>query len=316
MNVADYETTARRDAVPGRLSFTPTMEETSAIPDSAGSTSSRSDGSDYDPTPKAPYSSHRHISNRRCFMSKPIHPLSFPTRASRETYFATTPSPFSEIEASITLTDSHGYSDISGSIDYGDISENFESENHIQSSAATETFKCGLCDRFLSQRSPWSSRRIVKSGDMPITGVLSCRHVFHADCLDQTTPKTRKNDPPCPLCVKPEEENLNLPFTKLRIGLPRLRPFSEDGSSSRHWGCTQVGDCVEGALHAPSKNTLLLLNRNRMKKNLSLKGKSTKEITDKIRKSDSYSSQLFSGRLVEGGVVGCSKTGAGPSMRS
>ncbi|KAL2553255.1 uncharacterized protein Fot_06874 [Forsythia ovata] len=94
-------------------------------------------------------------------------------------------------------------------------------------------FRCGLCERFLSQISPWSSRRIVKSGDMPVAGVISCSHVFHAECLEQTTSKVCKNDPPCPICIRVEEENSpdQRVFSKLRNSFPRLKRFCEDGSS-------------------------------------------------------------------------------------
>ncbi|KAJ6349432.1 hypothetical protein OIU77_006920 [Salix suchowensis] len=37
---------------------------------------------------------------------------------------------------------------------------------------------------------------------MPTAGVLPCSHVFHAECLEQVTPKTQIHDPPCPSCLK------------------------------------------------------------------------------------------------------------------
>jgi hypothetical protein len=100
----------------------------------------------------------------------------------------------------------------------------------------------------------------------------------------------------------------------VRSGFPRLRPFCEDGPS-RPWGCAQVGDCVEGAFHAPPRNTMLLLNRNRIKKNLSLKSNPSKEFPGKLRKSGPYSSQQLSGKSVDQGADGCSRTTAGPSTK-
>ncbi|KAM0953875.1 putative transcription factor C2H2 family [Dioscorea sansibarensis] len=66
--------------------------------------------------------------------------------------------------------------------------------------------KCGICDRFLWQKSPWSSSRIVKSGDLPVTGVLPCGHVFHAECLEETTPKAQVHEPPCAVCLKGDND--------------------------------------------------------------------------------------------------------------
>ncbi|CAK9136323.1 unnamed protein product [Ilex paraguariensis] len=297
ISVDDYGT-SRRGL--GPLSFSPTMEGTSAAQDSRGSTSSRSDSSGYEPMVKS-HSPNRHFSSRRCFMSKPVHPVCFPSEAPTREASDTTAIGLSEFDATTPHREKNRLSSASGSIEFKDVSESFESDLFGQSCNPSDVFTCGLCKRFLSQRSPWSSRRIVRSGDMPIAGVLSCCHVFHAECLEQTTPKTCKNDPPCPLCLISEGERspeLRV-ISKLGNVIPMHKPFSEDGPS-RPWGCAQVGDCVEGALRAPPRNYMLLLNRNRLKKNLSLKGHSGKEFPGKPRKSGSYLPQLFTGSVDQG----------------
>ncbi|OVA12190.1 zinc finger protein [Macleaya cordata] len=263
------------------------FQGTSAFPYSAGSTSSRSDGSEYEPMAKTHASSNRNFSSRCSFMSKPIHPISFSnqgrerdshlTIATGSSFNQPIPndnstrnsdlksvrnlaelqpiSGFSEVGSS-TQRETLRWSSASSSMDFTDVSEQLDTESVGPSyDNISEGFRCGLCERFLSQRSPWSSRRIVRNGDMPVTGVLSCCHVFHADCLEQTTPKMQKQDPPCPLCSRSEENNsVEQPLvSRLRNGLPRLRQFGEDGPSSKPWGCGQVGDCVEGALHIPSE---------------------------------------------------------------
>ncbi|KAM6571070.1 hypothetical protein CsatA_015150 [Cannabis sativa] len=308
----DFESAAaRRGMALGPPSFRPSVEGTSEIQDSGGSTSFRSDSSESEH--KSRSSSHRTFSGRRSFMSKPIHPLSFPRQGDFSDFTA---AGLPEFDAT-TQRDAQSWSSASSSIDFADVSETFESEISNRSYNLSDGVRCGLCEKFLTQRSPWSSRRIVRSGDMPVTGVLSCYHVFHAECLEQTTPKACKSDPPCPLCLKLEEENCpdKRSCSRSRAGSPRLRSYNEDGSS-RPWGCAQVGDCVEGALHVPTRNTMLLLNRNRIKKNLSLKGNSSKEFPGKLRKSGSYSSQQLSVRSIDHAAVGCSKSKvkAGPSM--
>ncbi|PIN13765.1 hypothetical protein CDL12_13597 [Handroanthus impetiginosus] len=307
----DYGT-SRRDVVLRPLSFSPTMEETSAARDSGGSTSSRSDSScEYESMIKS-HTSHR---NRRCFMSKAIHPLSFPSETPTRESTGISPSGLPDFDAITPQMDRHHSSSTSGSFDLTEIPDPLEYDLLSRSRSPADCSKCGLCERFLSQRSPWSSRRIIKSGDMPVAGVLYCRHVFHAECLEQTTPKARKNDPPCPICVKIEEENSpdQRVFSKLRYSFPRLKPFCEDGPS-KPWGCAQAGDCVEGALHTPTRNTLLSLNRSRFRKNLSLKGNPGREFPGKLRKSGSFSPQLLVGS-VEHGAAGSSKTTGGSNVK-
>lgn len=312
ITIDDYETQTRRDSVSTQFSFTPAIEGTSANPYSRGSTSSRSDGSESEPRVKSCMSSQHNFSSRLSFISKPIYPLSFPTQTSNREAIDSASTVLSEDDASTPQREAQRWS----SFDFADVSEPFESESFGHSYIPSDTFKCGLCERFLSQRSPWSSHRIVRSGDMPVVGVLSCCHVFHADCLEQTTPKTQKSDPACPICLRLQEENSpdQQVFSRLKNSFPRLIRQSCDDGQSRPWGCAQAGGCVEGASHVPPRNTMLLLNRNRVKKNLSLKGNSSKEFPGKLRKTGAYSLQLFGGKTVDP-VVGCSKTIASPSMR-
>ncbi|KAL6969616.1 hypothetical protein U1Q18_029326 [Sarracenia purpurea var. burkii] len=271
----------------GALNYS--SETPAAVHDREGSTSSRSDSSDFEPIAKAQLSCHRNFSSHRCFLSKPVHPLSLPSETpTREVSGGTTMiTGFSEFDAATLRREMHNLS--SDSIDFTDVTEPLESDSFSRSGNPSDVFKCGLCDRFLSQRSPWGSRRIVKSGNMPVAGVLSCRHVYHAECLEQTIPKTRKNNPPCPMCLKSEENSPEQQvFSKLRNVFPKLRPFSEDGPS-RPWDCTEAGDCIEGALNDPPRNSILSLNRNRGRKNLSAKGNSGKECRGKLRKIGSFS---------------------------
>ncbi|KAI4314142.1 hypothetical protein L6164_027078 [Bauhinia variegata] len=317
ISIDDYETPTRKGPSLGGISFATTKEGTSENPDSGGSTSSRSDSSESESTTKSRLSFQRNFSGRRSFISKPIHPLSFPDLTPTREAFNPTVAGFPELDVATPLRDAQRWSSANSSLDFADVSESFELETSARSYIPSDGFRCSLCERFLSQRSPWSSRRIVRSGDMPTTGVLSCRHVFHAECLEQITPKTRKNDPPCPLCARLEEENSpdQRGLLRFRNSFPRVKPHCEDGPS-RPWGCAQVSDCVEGALHAPPRNAMFLLNRDRIKKNLSLKGNLSKEFPGKLKRSGPYSSsQLFSGSSVDHEAVGCSNAMAGSSMK-
>ncbi|KAK7309806.1 hypothetical protein RJT34_06839 [Clitoria ternatea] len=321
ISIDDYETLSTK----GRVSFTPTKEAnwldiyvqgTSVNPNSGVSMSSQSESSESESTTKSHLSSHRNFSNHCSFISKPIHPMSFHGLTTTKDAFDPSVSDFTEYDNSTLLRDGQRWSSASSSQEFADVTESFEMETLGCPHIPSDGFRCGLCERFLSQRSPWSSRRIVRSGDMPTTGVLPCCHAFHAECLEQMTPNMRRSDPPCPVCAKLEEENPpeQKGVLRLRTGFPRLKSFCEDGPSSRPWGCSQVGDCVEGAVHAPPRNAMFLLNRHRLKKNLSLKGNLSKEFPGKVRKRVTYSSQVFSGSSVEQeAVVGSSKATAGPS---
>ncbi|XP_043692150.1 uncharacterized protein LOC122642670 [Telopea speciosissima] len=92
--------------------------------------------------------------------------------------------------------------DMSFDEDGFDVSEHVNLENERLRQHSAGNHNCELCGRLLWQKSPWSSYRIVRGCDMPIAGVLHCAHIFHAECLEQTTPKSQIHDPPCPVCLK------------------------------------------------------------------------------------------------------------------
>jgi len=278
------------------------VQGTSQNPYKRGSTSSESESSESESTTNSQFSFQRNFSNNRSFIYKPIHPLSFQDLTTARDAFDPAVSDYTGLHTSNCLRDSQRSSNASSSQDSADITESFELETPAHLHTQSDEFRCCLCEKFMSQRSPWSSRRIVRSGDMPAAGVLPCSHVFHAECLDQATPKTRKIEPPCPVCVKLEEQ-----YSPDQRGVVRLRNSFPKFKSD---------DCVEGAFHAPPHNPLFLLNRNRIRKNLSLGGNLTKEFPGKVRKTGGYPSQLFTGSSANHEVGIYSKAKAGPSIES
>lgn len=288
----DYTAVTRKDFHPslGRISFTPTKEGTSQNPYNRGSTSSESESSESESTTNSQLSFQRNFSNHRSFISKPIHPLSFPDLTTARDAFDHAVSDYTGFDTSNRLRDSQRSSNASSSQDSADITESFELETPAHLHTQSDEFRCSLCEKFMSQRSPWSSRRIVRSGDMPAAGVLPCRHVFHAECLDQATPKTRKIEPPCPVCVKLEEQ-----YSPDQRGVVRLRnsfpKFKSDDS-------------------------MFLVNRNRIRKNLSMRGNLSNQFPGKVRKTGGYPSQLFTGSSANHEVGIYSKAKAGPSIES
>lgn len=291
------------------------VQGTSENPNNRGSTSTQSESSESESTTNSRLSSRRNFSNHRSFISKPIHPLSFPDLTATRDAFDPAAPDYTRFDTSNSLRGSRRSSNASSSQDSADVTESFELETPAYPHTHSVGFRCGLCERFLSQRSPWSLRRIVRSGDMPAAGVLPCCHVFHAECLEQTTPKTRKIEPPCPVCVKLDEQYSpdQRGVLRLRNSFPKFKSVSEDGPS-RTRDYAHEGDCVGGAL--PPHNAMFLLNRNRIIKNISLKGNLNKEFPGKVKKTGVYSSQLFTGSSADMEVGAYSKAKAGSSIES
>lgn len=270
-----------------------------------------SDGSECEATGKIHLHPHRNFSARCSFKSKLVHPVSFPERAaegeeapgpSASRAPAAEPQPFPRFTESANPEREALQWSSGSSIDFTDVSDQMEPDamGHLLGSNSTSArahdagHRCGLCERLLSQRSPWSSRHIVQGRDMPVTGVLPCRHAFHAECLERTTPRGCSHDPPCPLCDRGEEGGAReqRAIGRARIGaVSRLRSLGEEGPS-RPWRCVQAGDCVEGALQAApaSRSATLLLTRGPSKG-------ARKELAEKAGRSGARSSSRgFSSR--------------------
>ncbi|KAE9592728.1 putative transcription factor C2H2 family [Lupinus albus] len=69
---------------------------------------------------------------------------------------------------------------------------------------------CGVCSKLLTEKSSWSSQKIIASNDLAVVSVLICGHVYHAECLESMTPEINKYDPACPVCTYGEKETLKL----------------------------------------------------------------------------------------------------------
>ncbi|XP_061972694.1 uncharacterized protein LOC133694991 [Populus nigra] len=69
---------------------------------------------------------------------------------------------------------------------------------------------CGACSKFLTEKSVWSSQRIAGTHEFPVVAMLVCGHVYHAECLEATTPEVDKYDPACPICEGGEKQVLKM----------------------------------------------------------------------------------------------------------
>lgn len=59
---------------------------------------------------------------------------------------------------------------------------------------------CGICQKSL-RRKPHHFGSTLSPEELSIVAVLVCRHVYHADCLEQRTRPEDIRDPPCPMCL-------------------------------------------------------------------------------------------------------------------
>ncbi|XP_038980345.1 uncharacterized protein LOC103702211 [Phoenix dactylifera] len=177
-----------------------------------------------------------------------------------------------------------------------DITDHIIVENQRCLNNSPRYQKCGLCERLLWQKSPWSSNRIVRSSDMPVAGVLPCHHVFHADCLEETTPKSQIHEPPCPLCLKTVGSEGSTSFSEpLQVALRSIRrsqgmniPSNGGGNSSQSGGDLRRNQSLPRSRHGGS------LTRSHFKKRFSFKGRMGKDLfgTKIFRRTGSSSSSL------------------------
>uniref|UniRef100_A0A0D9Z6N3 RING-type domain-containing protein n=1 Tax=Oryza glumipatula TaxID=40148 RepID=A0A0D9Z6N3_9ORYZ len=166
-----------------------------------------------------------------------------------------------------------------------DISDHISVESQRSPTSSVRFLKCGLCERFLRQKSPWTSNRIVQNSDMPVAAVLPCRHVFHADCLEESTPKSQVHEPPCPLCTRGTDDEGCVSFSEpLHVALRSARrnqgnSFSLGGSGGSTSANPSRSDHGlkrnQSALVARRSGTMF---RNRFKKQFSFKGRFGKDL--------------------------------------
>lgn len=141
--------------------------------------------------------------------------------------------------------------------------------------------KCGLCYRMLFQKSPWSSHRIVRSSDLPITGILPCGHVFHADCLEETTPKSLLHEPPCPLCLNlvTHEGSTSLSEPLLQAALKTTPRWTRAAcTTSNHAGSSNSRSDADLRRNQSQLSRGSSSVRNHLRKRLSFKGKISREL--------------------------------------
>ncbi|KAM7275027.1 hypothetical protein ACFE04_016893 [Oxalis oulophora] len=80
--------------------------------------------------------------------------------------------------------------------------------DHLQS--------CGVCLKPMADKSSWSSQRIISCD---VVAVLTCGHVYHAECLENMTSEIDKYDPACPVCMLGVKQARKLSEKALKAGM-------------------------------------------------------------------------------------------------
>lgn len=80
---------------------------------------------------------------------------------------------------------------------------------------------CGVCAKLLTERSSWgwTSQKIVSTNELAVVSILTCGHVYHAECLDYMTPEANKFDPNCPVCTYGEKQAYKISEKALKAEL-------------------------------------------------------------------------------------------------
>ncbi|KAF2288243.1 hypothetical protein GH714_005245 [Hevea brasiliensis] len=147
---------------------------------SFGSPSSQSESSHWESTSKRPFAfSNCNFPSRHSYMSKTVYPLVFRNPVSECETFSDAdissigrliPDPSASSRREGFRWSSASSYDLGLDGDRFDVAEDTDIENLRSPNSAVPDQKCGICKKFLWQKSPWSSHRIMRGGDMPITG--------------------------------------------------------------------------------------------------------------------------------------------------
>ncbi|WCJ40938.1 RING/U-box superfamily protein [Euphorbia peplus] len=88
--------------------------------------------------------------------------------------------------------------------------EKTRSSDRLSMSSSVDLQTCGVCSKLLTEKSLWSSQKLVMSNELSVVSVLICGHVYHAECLETLTPEISKYDPCCPVCTMGEKQTRKL----------------------------------------------------------------------------------------------------------
>ncbi|PIA55854.1 hypothetical protein AQUCO_00700286v1 [Aquilegia coerulea] len=90
------------------------------------------------------------------------------------------------------------------------------SNSRVFTSPSIDRKSCAVCSKLLTERSSWSSQKIIATNELSVVAVLVCGHAYHAECLENMTPESERYDPSCPACLMGEKQALKISGKQLR----------------------------------------------------------------------------------------------------
>lgn len=91
------------------------------------------------------------------------------------------------------------------------------SSSRFSCSPSIDLQNCGACSKLLTERSSFSSQKIVPNNELSVVAVLVCGHVYHAECLETMTLEADRFDPACPVCMVGEKQVSKMSRKALRV---------------------------------------------------------------------------------------------------
>lgn len=82
--------------------------------------------------------------------------------------------------------------------------ERLSLDSRISSSPHTYVQTCGVCSKLVTKTCEMNKYQLS------VIAVLVCGHVYHGECLENSTPEVSRYDPVCPVCTFGEKKTLKL----------------------------------------------------------------------------------------------------------
>ncbi|GAV61545.1 hypothetical protein CFOL_v3_05072 [Cephalotus follicularis] len=151
------------------------------------------------------------------------------------------------------------------------------SNTRFSTSLSDDIQTCGVCSKLLTEKLFLGSQKIIACSELSVVSVLTCGHVYHAECLENMTSEIDKYDPACPVCTLGEKQAHKLSEKALKA---EIELKAKNGKKSRNRvvdsGDSIVSNRLKGTVHegkVPWEKTFL-------RRHFSIGSKGSKSISE------------------------------------